>query len=108
MNWLKIEFYVPIDHCESVKRAMFAAGAGRENESSHYDRCAWQTEGVGQFRPLSGSQPAIGKLMVEATVKEFKVEMIVPASCLQTVLAAMKKAHPYEQPAYYVMETMNV
>lgn len=49
----KLCFYVPVTHIEQVKQAMFAAGAGT---IGNYDCCAWQVLGVGQFRPLAGSQ----------------------------------------------------
>ena len=53
----KICVYVPEKHVETVKRALFDAGAGR---IGNYDSCCWQTDGIGQFRPLAGSNPAIG------------------------------------------------
>lgn len=104
----KIEFYVPTEHCESVKQAMFAAGAGKIEIDGRYDHCAWQSKGTGQFRPLTGSQPAIGKHMVEEKVEEYKVEMLLADSQLEPVITAMKQAHPYEQPAYYVTEIIDV
>ncbi|VAW69960.1 Bsu YqfO NIF3/CutA domain, partial [hydrothermal vent metagenome] len=53
----KICVYVPEKSVETVKQALFDAGAGR---IGNYDSCCWQTEGTGQFRPLAGSNPAIG------------------------------------------------
>ena len=50
----KIEFYTPESHLETVKKAMFEAGAGH---LENYDCCCWQTRGIGQFRPLEGSNP---------------------------------------------------
>lgn len=95
----KINFYVPETHLEAVKTAMFAAGAGR---IGNYDSCAWQCLGSGQFRPLEGSDAFIGtKGQVEA-VEEFKVEMVCADEHVRDVVAAMKKAHPYETPAYEV------
>lgn len=105
---LKIELYVPTEHCETVKQAMFGAGAGRIETNGRYDHCAWQTKGMGQFRPLAGSQPAIGELMIDECVEEYKVEMLLQHSCLSDVVVAMKQAHPYEQPAYSVTEVIDV
>ena len=105
---LKIEFYVPAEQCERVKDAMFSAGAGNIEVNGLYDRCAWQTKGIGQFRPLVGSQPAIGTLMVEEKIEELKVEMLLRHDCLADVIVAMKQAHPYEQPAYNVIEVLDV
>ena len=54
----KLCFYVPDSHLEAVKKAVFAIGAGRIGA---YDSCCWQVLGQGQYRPLEGSQPFLGK-----------------------------------------------
>lgn len=90
-------FYVPVDHCESVKMEMFAAGAGRVG---NYEHCAWQMLGQGQFRPMQGSQPFIGQEGQAESVDEYRVEMVCADVDLQSVLNALKHAHPYEEPAY--------
>lgn len=91
--------YVPAAHAGAVKVALFAAGAGR---IGGYDCCCWQTAGTGQFRPLAGSHPAIGTAGggVE-TVPEIKIEMVCRADLLPAVIAALRKAHPYETPAFF-------
>jgi hypothetical protein len=78
---------------------MFAAGAGK---IGNYDSCAWQTEGLGQFRPLEGSQAYIGKTGQLEKIKEWKVEMVCENSILDSVIEALKKAHPYQTPAYVI------
>lgn len=55
----KICFFVPENHVDLVKNALFEAGAGRIGD---YDNCSWQTLGTGQFRPLKNSSPTIGQL----------------------------------------------
>jgi len=99
----QVSFYVPETHLESVKTAMFDAGGGRYE---HYERCAWQILGQGQFQPLASSQPFLGaknRLTYEA---EYKVEMICSENCLAAVVQALKTAHPYEQPAYAVVKIL--
>ena len=93
----KICFFVPQSHGEAVKNAMFDAGAGRYD---HYDCCAWQTPGTGQFRPLDGSSPYLGNQGSVETVTEYKVEMLCADEHLDEVIRAMKQAHPYEVPAF--------
>ena len=93
----KLTVYVPESHVEPVKEALFAAGAGRY---AAYDRCCWQVLGQGQFRPLSGSDPFIGKLGVEERVQEYRVEMICPDDAVADVTAALRDSHPYEEPAF--------
>ncbi len=93
----KLVFFVPPSHLEAVKAAVFAAGAGRVG---YYDSCAWQQLGEGQFRPLAGSQAFIGEQNQLTRVPEYRVEMVCADDCIAAVLAALKAAHPYEEPAY--------
>lgn len=93
----RITFYVPESHLEQVKYALFNVGAGR---FSNYDQVCWQTLGVGQFRPLQGSQPHIGQHNTLEQVSEYKVEMICEDDLLTKAIAALLEAHPYEEPAY--------
>jgi hypothetical protein len=97
---LQITFYVPVDHCEAVKEAMFAAGAGRIGA---YAKCAWQTLGEGQFLALAESNPYIGQAGTLERVREYKVEMVCLEAVLAAVLQALKASHPYEGPAYQVI-----
>ncbi len=101
----KMEFYVPESHLDEVKAALFAAGAGRQGD---YDMCCWQTQGQGQFRPLEGSQPHIGERGKLETVAEYKVELICQESCILEAVQALRRAHPYEEPAFSVLESLPV
>lgn len=96
-----IVVYVPASHLEPVKQAMFKAGAGHIGD---YDSCAWQISGQGQFWPLSGSQPFLGTQAQLETVEEYRVEMVCKAEVVTQVIAALRAAHPYEQPAYWVLK----
>ena len=95
-----ITFYVPIDACEQVKQAMFAAGAG---VLGSYDQCCWQVLGDGQFRPKAGSNPAIGNMGSLSRLKEYRVEMLCQHQYVEKTIKAMKKSHPYEEVAYHVL-----
>lgn len=101
----KITFYVPESHLDAVKAALFAAGAGRVG---NYDCCAWQVRGEGQFRPLTGSNPFIGKQGVVEVVDEYRVELVCEENHLQAAVAALKQAHPYEEPAYDVVRLLDL
>ncbi len=89
--------YVPPAQSEAVKAALFAAGAGRLGA---YDSCCWETVGTGQFRPLAGSQPTLGRHGVLERVEELRLEMICTAAALPAALEALRAAHPYETPAF--------
>ena len=92
----KLVFFVPESHLESVKAAVFAAGAGA---IGHYDQCCWQVLGQGQFRPLSGSNPYLGHANKLESVAEYRVEMVCADECIAQAVAALRTSHPYEQPA---------
>jgi len=95
----KICYFVPETHLEVTKQALFEAGAGKIGD---YDCCAWQILGQGQFRPLEGSQPFIGRQGEIKTEAEYKVELVCDENLVRTALTALKLAHPYEEPAYEV------
>lgn len=96
----KITVYVPETHLTEVKQALFAAGAGRVG---NYDCCAWQVKGEGQFRPLAGANPFLGQVGAVETVAEYKVELVCDPDHIRAAIAALKAAHPYEEPAYDVI-----
>ncbi len=95
---------MPEEYLEPVKQALFAAGAGRIGA---YDCCCWQGCGQGQFRPGEGAQPFLGKENLLEQLPEYKVEMVCAAECLGAALEALRRAHPYEEPAYDVWRLEN-
>ena len=97
----KLVVFVPTKSAAKVSNAVFAAGAGTIGNYSH---CGFQAEGTGSFLPLKGAKPAIGKKGRIETVAEIRFETIVPAEKLDACIAAMKKAHPYEMPAFDIFK----
>jgi dinuclear metal center YbgI/SA1388 family protein len=97
----KIVAYVPTDHTENVIAALADAGAGA---TDGYDRCAYQVEGTGRFRPLPGSDPYLGSPGEVTQVKENRVEMILERAHRDRVRAALLASHPYEEPAFDITE----
>ncbi len=93
----KLVVFIPIESAAKVSNAVFAAGAG---VIGNYSNCGFGAEGTGSFLPLKGAKPAIGKKGRIETVPEIRFETIVPAEKLDNVISAMKKAHPYETPAF--------
>jgi dinuclear metal center YbgI/SA1388 family protein len=100
----KLVVFVPESHLKRVQKAIFAAGGGRIGE---YEMCSWRVGGAGSFKPLPAANPAIGKRGKYEEVDEFRLEALVEESKIGTVIAAVKAAHPYEEPAYdvYPLET---
>lgn len=101
----KLCFYVPKEMKESVKKAIFKAGAG---QIGHYSQCSFDLEGVGQFRPNDKANPAIGQVNQLTTVNEVKVETFCKSTHIKAILNALIKAHPYEEPSYHVMPVMTI
>jgi len=97
----KLVVFVPVEAAAKVSNAVFAAGAGTIGNYSH---CGFSAEGTGSFLPLVGAGPAIGKKGRLEKVSEIRLETIVPAEKLDNVVAAMKKAHPYETPAFDIFK----
>jgi len=89
------------ENADAVREAMFAAGAGHIGDYSH---CSWTATGIGQFLPHDGATPTIGAVGTVERVPEERVEMIAPSRMRGRVLAAMRTAHPYEEPAFDVFE----
>ncbi|MDN3399048.1 YqfO family protein [Psychrobacter sp. APC 3426] len=100
----KLTVFVPDEALEQVKLALFAAGAGT---IGNYESCCWQVQGVGQFKPLAGSNPHIGAQDRLEQVDEWRVEMVVATANITQVIKALKQAHPYETPAYDVIEVLD-
>ena len=95
----KLAFFVPPAQLERVKEAVFATGAGR---IGHYEACCWQVQGAGQFRPITGANPFIGRQGELSRVDEYRVEMVCSDDCIRAAVAALRQSHPYEEPAYDV------
>ncbi|QLL05580.1 Nif3-like dinuclear metal center hexameric protein [Mycobacterium vicinigordonae] len=91
--------YVPQQNADAVREAVFAAGAGQIGDYSH---CSWSVTGIGQFLALDGANPAIGSIGTVERVTEDRVEVVAPAHSRAAVLAAMRRAHHYEEPAFDV------
>jgi dinuclear metal center YbgI/SA1388 family protein len=89
--------YVPRESAEAVQAAVFEAGAGHIGDYSH---CSWSVTGIGQFLPHDGASPAIGSVGTVERVSEDRFEVVAPARLRAAVLAAMRAAHPYEEPAF--------
>jgi len=97
-KYFKLVVFIPLSHLEKVRSAICQAGAGKIGKN--YDNCTFYTSGTGTFRPLKGSKPFIGKMGQLTKVKEARLETIVAQKNLERVTAALKKSHPYQEPAF--------
>ena len=99
----KIVVVRPGGAAERVVDALAAAGAGRARRLRA--RCAWTSTGTGTFTPAAGRQPD-GRRGRRASSRWPR-----PGSrwcCARhrraAVVAALRAAHPYEEPAFDVLE----
>lgn len=93
---------VPADYAETLKQAVFTAGAGT---LGNYTEAASEHKVTGQFRPTDSAHPHTGKPGVLEYVEELRVEFVAPRHARESIRAALMKAHPYEEVAYDVVET---
>ena len=100
----KLFCFVPVDHLEAVRSAIFAAGAGH---IGGYSECSYSVEGFGTFRGGEGTQPFVGQPGVRHTEKEARLEVVLPAYLSRSVVQAMTAAHPYEEVAYDLVPLAN-
>ena len=95
---LKLVTFVPEKDAERVSRALFDAGAGRIGAYTH---CSFQTKGSGTFFGEEGkTNPTVGESGRLERAEELRVETVVPTSRVEAVIRALRKAHPYEEPAF--------
>ena len=101
----KLVVFVPREALNAVREALFAAGAGRIGD---YERCSWYGEGTGTFLGGEGTSPDVGRPGREERVAELRLETVFPVEKQDEVLAALRRAHPYEEPAFDVYELVEV
>jgi hypothetical protein len=95
----KLVVFVPAQALDAVRDALFDAGAGRIGD---YERCSWYAEGTGTFRALPGANPTVGEVGEEERVSELRLETVFPEEQQDEIVAALRRAHPYEEPAFDV------
>ncbi|TSC75119.1 MAG: hypothetical protein G01um101430_620 [Parcubacteria group bacterium Gr01-1014_30] len=93
---VKIVVFAPASKTAKIREVMGEAGAGRIGK---YTFCSFSAKGIGRFKAVNGARPAIGKIGKLEEVLEERIEMVCEGEKLKKVLAAIKKAHPYEEPA---------
>lgn len=93
----KVVVFVPDADLARVAEALFAAGAGHIGE---YRECSYRLEGTGTFFGSEAANPTVGKKGRREEVKEWRLEVVCPESRVEPVVAALRKAHSYEEPAF--------
>ncbi|HEV2294313.1 MAG TPA: Nif3-like dinuclear metal center hexameric protein [Tepidisphaeraceae bacterium] len=97
----KLVTFVPEKDAQRVADALFNAGAGR---IGNYSRCSFQSSGTGTFYGEPGANPTVGQAGQLERAAEVKVETVMPIARMSEVLVALRKAHPYEEPAFDLVQ----
>ncbi|SKB52896.1 Nif3-like dinuclear metal center hexameric protein [Dyadobacter psychrophilus] len=100
----KLTFFSPVENTQSILDALHEAGAGN---IGNYSNCSFQTEGSGTFRPNSSANPVIGESGKQEVVTEHRAELIFPSHLEAAIISTLKRAHPYEEVAYYLQSLEN-
>lgn len=95
---------MPSTHADEMRKILAEAGAGH---IGNYDTCSFSTKGTGRYRGLEGTKPFLGKSGKLQQAEEEKIETICPFEKYKQVVDAIKKIHPYEEPAIDIIPLLN-
>ena len=101
---LKLAVYVPTSVADAVRDALFSAGCGN---IGNYDSCSYNIDGFGTFKANEGCNPFCGEVGELHREEEVRIETVLPAYLKNKVIAALLKAHPYEEPAFDIYQLKN-
>lgn len=101
---LKLAVYVPVEHADAVRSALFAAGCGT---IGNYDQCSYNLAGEGTFRAGEECSPFCGTVGEMHRENEIRIETILPSYIKSRAIKALLAAHPYEEPAYDIYQLKN-
>jgi dinuclear metal center YbgI/SA1388 family protein len=93
----KIVVFVPDKDLERISDALFEAGAGNIGQ---YSQCSFRLSGTGTFFGSESTNPTVGQKGRREQVQEWRLEAICPKDRIEPAIAAMRKAHSYEEPAF--------
>ena len=97
----KLVTFVPAEHVENVAAALFDAGAGRIGD---YTQCSFRSAGTGTFFGEEGTNPAVGQSGKLERAEEIRLETVIPIARLSDIVAALRRSHPYEEPAFDLIQ----
>lgn len=93
----KLSVFVPEDHAEKVRRAIFEKGGG---QIGNYSECSFNINGEGTFKAGEETNPFVGKVGEMHKEKETRVELVFQQWLEKDIIKAMLQTHPYEEVAY--------
>jgi len=100
----KLYTFVPLASADGVRDALFEAGAG---DIGDYSECSFNLEGRGTFKAGEAATPHVGEVGTRHEEEECKIEVVFPTHLKWRMIVALWNAHPYEEPAYDVVDLAN-
>jgi len=104
-NYVKIVIAVPVKSADKVRQTLGKAGAGIQG---NYEFCSGSYQQIGRFKPITGAQPSIGQIGRLEEVEEEVIEAICHKDLIKKVISAVKKVHPYEEPAIDIYPRLEI
>lgn len=104
-QYLKLRIMVPIESADMMREVLGKAGAGTQG---NYQYCTGSYRQTGRFLPMSGANPVIGEVGKMESIEEEVIETLCSKEIVEEVIIAVKKAHPYEEPAIDVIPLLEV
>jgi len=104
MTRIKIVVTAPIEDADKIRQALGEAGAGVQGEYSH---CSLSVRGQGRFLPSDQAKPHIGQPGKPEIADEERIEVICDRAIAREIIAKLRAAHPYEEPAIDIYELMD-
>ena len=103
-NLIKLVTFVPEVSAETLRKALFKAGAGH---IGNYSSCSFYVEGSGTFLASDNCNPYRGEVGHIHTEKEVRIETIFPSYLKSSIISSLLSAHPYEEPAFDLYKLEN-
>ncbi|MBI2415625.1 MAG: hypothetical protein HYV33_03125 [Candidatus Kerfeldbacteria bacterium] len=100
-NLVRLVVFVPTTHADQVRQAMGEAGAG---QIGNYTFCSFSVTGTGRFKPNTKATPAIGEVDTINEVAEERIEVACSREQVTTIVAAIRRVHPYEEVVIDIYE----
>lgn len=100
----KLVTYVPRDHAQQVREALFRVGAGN---IGNYDHCSFNLNGTGTFKGNDSSNPVVGQKGILQVEEETLISVTYPRHLQKLITGALFQAHPYEEVAYEITTIEN-
>lgn len=100
----KLVTYCPESHAETLRKALFEAGAGH---IGNYSECSFNTSGLGTFRANAEAEPFVGEINRQHHEVEQRIEVLIQSYQQKNIIATLLQNHPYEEVAYDIIPLGN-